>query len=69
MKIANALVIFAMTWLVTFLMSLPIGVKIPEKPEPGHVASAPENPRVGKKALTTAVIASTITLICYFVLR
>ncbi len=57
----GALVIFVITWVLVFFMTLPFGVRVPDEPEPGHAPSAPERPRLALKAAITTAIAVSIT--------
>ncbi len=61
MGVLGALVVFAITWWLVFFVTLPFGVRAPEKPGPGHAPSAPENPRLALKAAITTAIAASIT--------
>lgn len=57
----GALVVFVIAWWVIFFMTLPFGVRPPERPEEGHAASAPEKPRLWLKAGVTTVLAALVT--------
>lgn len=48
---------------------LPWGVKVPDKPEPGHAPSAPERPMLWRKAAITTVIAAVIWLLVYYLIE
>ncbi len=61
MNLFGSLVVFTVVWWLVFFMTLPFGVTVPDKPEPGHAPSAPENPRIALKAAITTVIAVTLT--------
>lgn len=50
-------------------MVLPWGVKVPDNPEPGHATSAPERPKLWRKAAITSVIAAVIWLIVYYLIE
>jgi len=50
-------------------MVLPWGVKVPDNPEPGHATSAPERPKLWRKAAITTVIAAVIWLIVYYLIE
>ncbi len=54
-------VVFAVVWWMVFFVTLPFGVKMAEKPEPGHAPSAPERPRLAIKAAITTVVALVLT--------
>ena len=57
----GGLVILIVVWWMVFFVTLPFGITMPETPEPGHAASAPEKPRLWLKALITTVIAVALT--------
>ena len=56
---------YLMIWWVVLFAILPWGVKVPEQPEPGHAASAPERPMMWRKAAITTLIAAVIWLVVY----
>ncbi len=60
MHIFSFLMTFATVWCVVIFIVLPIGVKIPDKVEKGHVASAPENPHLLLKLALSVAIALLI---------
>ena len=60
MGIATGIAIYFLIWWVVLFAVLPFGVKIPEKPKPGHATSAPEKPLLLRKALWTTLIAAVI---------
>ena len=49
-------------------MSLPFGIKTPEVVETGHATSAPEKPRLWRKAMISTVIATVLFLIVYWII-
>ncbi|MFQ5784018.1 MAG: DUF1467 family protein [Alphaproteobacteria bacterium] len=55
------LVVFVIVWWLVFFMTLPFGVKTPEKVEPGHAEGAPDRPRLAIKAVAATVIAAAVT--------
>jgi predicted secreted protein len=55
-------------WLVLFIV-LPWGNRPPEHPEPGHVPSAPEKPRLAIKFAATTVIATIVFAGLYAVIE
>lgn len=59
---------FIIWWLVLFTV-LPWGNRSPDNPEPGHVPSAPEKPRLVIKFLVTSAIAAVVFLGVYVVLE
>lgn len=58
MDFVSALVVYLLLWWWFFLMALPVGVRVPEKPEEGHAPSAPARPHLWKKALAATVLAA-----------
>jgi len=57
--LAGIYVYLIVWWLVLFTV-LPWGVKVPDKPEPGHASSAPINPLLGRKLIITTLIAALV---------
>ena len=51
-----------MIWWVVLFAVLPWGVKVPERPEKGHATSAPERPRLWRKAAITTAVSGVIWL-------
>jgi predicted secreted protein len=60
MSIVTGIAVYFVIWWIVLFAVLPFGVKIPEKPEPGHATSAPEKPLLLRKALWTTLIAAVI---------
>ena len=56
---------FVIIWWLAFFAVLPWGIKPPENPEPGHADSAPDNPRLWRKALITTAIALVVWALVY----
>ena len=50
-------------------MVLPWGIKVPDKSEPGHAASAPERPMLWRKAAVTTLIAALFWVGLYFLVE
>ncbi len=63
MNVFNIALIFLITWWLGWFLTLPFGVKTPDKAEPGHAASAPEKPRLLIKAAIATAIACVLTAI------
>jgi predicted secreted protein len=64
MSITGAIVVFAVSWFLVFLMVLPIRFKSQGEAgavEPGTPSSAPSEARLGRKALITTVFAVVIS--------
>lgn len=62
MNIVNFMIVFTFSWWIVFFMMLPVGVKVPEHIEKGHASSAPEQPKIKKKAVITTIASLTFTL-------
>jgi predicted secreted protein len=66
MSITGALVVFAVSWFLVFLMVLPIRFKSQGETgtvEPGTPASAPSEPMIGRKALITTALALVLSAV------
>ena len=66
MAITSALVLFAVTWFMTLLVMLPIGLRTQGDDDdivPGTHAGAPNNYRPKRKALQVTAIAFVIWLV------
>jgi predicted secreted protein len=64
----TGIMIYIVIWFVVLFAVLPWGVRAPEKVEPGHAESAPDNPRLWLKAGITTVVALAIWGIVYYVI-
>jgi predicted secreted protein len=69
MTFSIGLIVYIMIWVVVLFLVLPWGVRIPDKVDPGHATSAPENPYIGLKFLVTSVLSAFLWVIAYLVLR
>ena len=59
MSVTGAIVLFAVIWFVTLLVVLPIGLRTQDEAGevvPGTPASAPADPRIGRKLFWTTVV-------------
>ncbi len=52
--------VYLIVWWVVLFAVLPWGVRMPETPEPGHMAGAPDRPHIWTKVAVTTVIAAAI---------
>ena len=68
MDFVSGLVVYILLWWWVFLMSLPFGVKTPDKIETGHATSAPEKPMLWRKVTISTAIASVLFGIVYWVI-
>lgn len=67
MNFFTAAFIFILIWWVVIFAVLPWGNAPSARVETGHAASAPANPRLGKKLLITTIISLALTVILYIV--
>lgn len=66
MSITGAVVVFATSWFLVFLMVLPIRFKSQAEAgvvQPGTPRSAPADDRIGRKALITTGVALVISVV------
>ena len=61
MSFFNIALIFLITWWLGWFLTLPFGVKAPDKVEEGHASSAPDKPRLLIKAAIATAIACVLT--------
>ena len=64
----SGLLVYALIWSVVLFTVLPWGVKLRDRPEPGHATSAPENPRLWLKMAATSAFSLVIWLAVYAVM-
>ncbi len=69
MNFVSYIVIFVVLFWIVFLILLPIGNKVSKNLTLGQVASAPDNPRLGLKALFASLISILITIFINFLLN
>jgi predicted secreted protein len=65
MTIVGGIVTFIIIWWLVVFMVLPWRAQPSENPQPGNVPSAPDNPRIGLKALITTGITIVIFAIAW----
>ena len=63
----TGILVYVMIWWVVLFTVLPWGVKVPDKPEPGHASSAPRNPMMWRKVIATTVITTILWFIFYYI--
>ena len=68
MDFVSGIVVFILLWWWIFLMSLPFGIKTPDKIESGHATSAPEKPMLRRKVAISTAIASVLFVIVYWII-
>lgn len=64
----SGVTMFVIIWWTVIFAVLPFGVRVPERPEPGHATSAPIAPMLRRKLIVTTLIATVIWLACYAVI-
>jgi predicted secreted protein len=69
MSVTTSVIVYVMIWVVVLFLVLPWGIRIPEKVEPGHATSAPENPLIGLKLLITSIASLFLWIIAYLLLK
>jgi predicted secreted protein len=62
-------VVYVLIWWVTLFAVLPLWVTPAEPGDLGHVAGAPQHPRLLRKALVTSAVAAVIWLGVYALVR
>ncbi len=60
MSIVGGIVTFIILWWLVLFMVLPWRAQPSENPLPGNAPSAPDNPRLGTKALITTGITAVV---------
>ena len=68
MNTFTGIMVYIIVWWLVLLTALPFGNRAPETPEPGHVESAPERPRMWIKAGVTTLVASVIWGMIYWLI-
>jgi predicted secreted protein len=61
MDIITTVFVFVLVWWLVIFTVLPWGNRASDKPEIGHAASAPANPRLKQKLLWTTGISLVLT--------
>lgn len=67
-----AIVVYVILWWVVFFMALPFGVRGLHEDgavEGGLEPGAPQNPRLGRKALAATGIAAILWVVIYIVIK
>ena len=62
------ILVLTIFWVISIFISLPIGIKIPEKPKAGHASSAPSRHNIGAKMLITFLISLVSTFIYWYII-
>lgn len=73
MNIPTIILVFVVTWWMSFFVALPMGVKAQNEGKEGEegvtkgtVPSAPSNPNIKKKAKYVTLIAVLVTALYYY---
>jgi predicted secreted protein len=62
-SLVSIIAVLVMSWLISFFVILPIGLKTPEKVDTGQIEGATENAKIGRKLLVSLAIACLFTII------
>ncbi|MEW5703387.1 MAG: DUF1467 family protein [Pseudomonadota bacterium] len=65
----NGLFIYVILWWLVLFMVLPWGVRPPEVLEEGHMAGAPDKPRMWLKMAVTTLVAGLFWLIAFAIME
>ena len=65
----SGIAVYILIWWISLFTGLPIGARRSERPLPGTVESAPDNPRLLFKFAVTTGIATTLWLILYLLIE
>jgi predicted secreted protein len=68
MGFVSGIMVYFVIWWVVLFMVLPFGIDVEETPEKGFATSAPKNPKLKKKFLTTTALTALIWGIIQFVM-
>jgi predicted secreted protein len=65
----TGLIVYVLVWWVTLFAVLPLWIAPAEPGDLGHAAGAPKQPRLGRKALVTTLVAAVIWVAIYALVR
>jgi len=65
----TGIVLYIIIWWTVLFTMLPIGVRVPQNPDPGIATSAPEHPRILKKTIWTSLVSVVVWLMIYALIR
>jgi predicted secreted protein len=65
----TGLIVYVLVWWVALFAVLPLWVAPADPSDPGHAAGAPKQPRLGRKAVVTSLVAAVIWLAIFALLR
>lgn len=67
MNFISTIIVFTLTWWLSFFSLLPVGVKADQNPILGHDQGAPLNKHLPMKLILATVIAILSTTLIYFI--
>jgi len=67
MDFAFYFIFFCLVWWIVFFAILPIGIISTKQVRLGHDSGAPSNPRILYKFFVTTIVATSITVLIYFI--
>lgn len=62
MNILSGFVLYALIWWTVIFLTLPFGIKAPEKPTTGHMHGAPVAANLKKKVIVTTILSFILWL-------
>ncbi len=69
MSTVSFILVHLMMWLIVFFMSLPLGVKVSDKPDKGNANSAPIKTNLKIKFLLSFLIAFLPSIFTYWIIE
>ena len=69
MGVVSGIVVFVITWWLVLFAVLPWGSAASDRPEPGHAASAPAQPRLRLKFAVTTASTAVIWVAIFLVIE
>ena len=69
MSLVSYIVVFLMIWMISFFISLPIGVNVSEKHEAGMANSAPDKTNLKTKVIISFLISFVPASLIYWVIE
>lgn len=62
MYLFTSFLLFILIWWITFFITLPINISVPENQDEGHASSAPKKTYLGLKIFITTIISVLIMI-------
>ena len=69
MGLVSGIAVYLIVWWLVLFTVLPWGARPPETPEPGHVESAPANPRLRLKFAVTTLVAGLVWAVIFVLIE